>query len=132
MPTDINQQALEDLMQNRPSKRYRYDPEIPVSSLCASIGCEKKANHNYPGSLPKYCTAHSVKHMKLQPTRICRHDGCTNYAIYSHSKHRTLNGVYCLKHKSPSGYVNVVRKYCIHCKKLMPALVKSICGKCMN
>jgi hypothetical protein len=133
MSDNIDRQALDDLIQNRPLKRAHLiikDLEIPMSSMCAMIGCEEKATHNYPGEFPKYCSKHALAYMKLQPRRKCRYQGCSDFAIYSDSKHRTLNGVYCPVHKPAFGYVTVVRRPCIHCQKLMPALVKKLCGTC--
>jgi hypothetical protein len=106
------------------------DPELPMSSLCAIMGCEKKAAYNFPGRFAKYCLEHTTVGMKTQPRRRCRYKDCGNFAIYADAKHRKPEGVYCIDHKPLFGYVTVVRHKCLKCRKIMPALVKNLCGQC--
>lgn len=123
----IDQEALQGLIQNEPVEpSYNYKN----NSSCAEIECYNKALYNFPGRPPKYCAEHITIGMKAQPRRKCVGKDCADFAIYSHVKHRTIWGVYCKLHKPAKKYVLVTRRTCNNCKKLMPILVKGLCGHC--
>ncbi len=133
--SNINRKALADLMEGNPIEyshigmAYEQE-ENQIASFCVHESCKKKALHNFPGKFPKYCSTHALKGMKSHPRRRCAAVGCEDFAIYSQKKHRTTYGIYCKLHKPSKNYTSVIRRQCKKCKKMMPILIKKICGNC--
>jgi hypothetical protein len=88
------------------------DPDMIDVKSRKCIKCKKRANYGNPGNVPNRCSKHIETNMVVNPTRICKHKKCKEYAIFGNETHE-----YCEEHRQENN-ISFLNTKCLKCNKI--------------